>query len=205
MDVITVNFHADYDVAGGNFDSEMSASQSVFSSQMQGKAYILPKATSETLGGLKIGDGLTIDENGVVDVDITIPKNVSAFTNDVGYIPQSQLKTVTDDILEQAKQSGRFKGDKGDDGYTPVKGVDYFDGAKGADGHDGYTPVKGKDYFDGAKGEKGDDGYTPVKGVDYFDGAKGEDGHDYILTEKDKSDIAHIVINLIPRAEDGEF
>lgn len=28
----------------------------------------------------------------------------------------------------------------------------------------GYTPIKGKDYFDG------EDGYTPVKGVDYFDG-----------------------------------
>ena len=27
---------------------------------------------------------------------------------------------------------------------------------------DGYTPVKGVDYFDG------EDGYTPVKGVDYY-------------------------------------
>lgn len=43
-----------------------------------------------------------------------------------------------------------------EDGHTPVKGVDYFDGV------DGITPVKGVDYFDG---------YTPVKGVDYFDGA----------------------------------
>ena len=34
-------------------------------------------------------------------------------------------------------------GDKGDDGYTPVKGVDYFDG---------YTPIKGVDYFDGQPG-----------------------------------------------------
>ena len=34
-------------------------------------------------------------------------------------------------------------GDKGQEGYTPVKGVDY---------HDGYTPVKGKDYFDGEPG-----------------------------------------------------
>lgn len=29
------------------------------------------------------------------------------------------------------------KGDKGDDGYTPVKGVDYFDGKDGEDGKDG--------------------------------------------------------------------
>ena len=45
------------------------------------------------------------------------------------------------------------KGDKGDPGYTPQKGIDYFDGA------DGYTPQKNVDYFDG---------HTPVKGVDYF-------------------------------------
>lgn len=49
-------------------------------------------------------------------------------------------------------------GPAGAPGYTPVKGVDYFDG---------YTPVKGVDYFDG---------YTPVKGVDYFDGQDGADG-----------------------------
>lgn len=39
---------------------------------------------------------------------------------------------------------------------------------KGKDGDDGYTPVKGKDYFDG---EKGDPGYTPVKGTDYWTAA----------------------------------
>jgi hypothetical protein len=35
--------------------------------------------------------------------------------------------------------------------------------------NDGYTPVKGVDYFDG------EPGYTPVKGVDYTDGADGQD------------------------------
>lgn len=52
-------------------------------------------------------------------------------------------------------------GARGADGYTPVKGKDYFDGK------DGYTPVKGKDYFDGK------DGYSPRKNVDYFDGKDG--------------------------------
>ena len=71
----------------------------------------------------------------------------------------------------------------GEDGYTPQKGVDYFDGK------DGYTPQKGKDYFDGKDGytpQKGIDyfdGYTPVKGVDYFDGKDGYTpvkGKDYV-------------------------
>lgn len=35
-------------------------------------------------------------------------------------------------------------GDPGKDGYTPVKGVDYFDGDPGKDG---YTPVRGTDYW----------------------------------------------------------
>lgn len=64
-------------------------------------------------------------------------------------------------------------GTNGKDGYTPRKGVDYFDGKNGVDG---YTPVKGKDYFDGINGKDGKDGYTPVKGVDYFDGVNGKDG-----------------------------
>ena len=35
----------------------------------------------------------------------------------------------------------------GKDGYTPIKGVDYFDGKDGIDGKDGHTPQKGIDYF----------------------------------------------------------
>jgi len=40
-------------------------------------------------------------------------------------------------------------GPQGEEGYTPIKGVDYFDGI---------TPVKGVNYFDGATGAKGDKG-----------------------------------------------
>ena len=67
---------------------------------------------------------------------------------------------------------------RGEDGYTPVKGVDYFDGEKGEPGKDGYTPIKGVDYFDGVSGKDGADGYTPQKNVDYFDGKDGVDGKD---------------------------
>lgn len=38
----------------------------------------------------------------------------------------------------------------------------------GIDGKDGYTPIKGIDYFDGKDGTDGIDGKTPVKGIDYF-------------------------------------
>lgn len=64
-------------------------------------------------------------------------------------------------------QGGGEKGDKGDtgaagqDGHTPIKGVDYFDGEigpKGAPGTPGYTPVKNVDYFDGEQGPQGNPG-----------------------------------------------
>lgn len=75
------------------------------------------------------------------------------------------------------------KGDTGTKGYTPIKGVDYYDGQPGRDGsngRDGYTPIKGIDYTDGDRGERGEPGergYTPIKGVDYFDGERGSTGY----------------------------
>lgn len=55
----------------------------------------------------------------------------------------SELPTAINTALEQAKASGEFKGDPGEPGYTPQKGVDYFDGK---DGEPGAPGEPGKDY-----------------------------------------------------------
>jgi hypothetical protein len=68
------------------------------------------------------------------------------------------------------------KGNTGNDGYTPIKGVDYFDGAQGPQGPQGVQGPQGEQGIQGAKGDPGNDGYTPIKGVDYFDGAQGAQG-----------------------------
>lgn len=81
-------------------------------------------------------------------------------------------------------------GKNGIDGYTPVKGKDYFDGKDGSDGKDGYTPIKGVDYFDGKDGAAGEDGRTPEKGVDYF-------------TVADKTEIVNEVLDAIPTEKYG--
>ena len=67
-----------------------------------------------------------------------------------------------------------IQGPKGDpfvyDDFTPTQ-LEGLKGPKGPKGDDGYTPVKGIDYFDGEqgpKGDKGDDGHTPIKGTDYW-------------------------------------
>lgn len=96
---------------------------------------------------------------GVVDAIDKVAGSVRELSNKVLGIDQRVTK------IEQNKPK---------DGYTPVKGIDYEDGA------DGYTPVKGIDYVDGkdgrdgrdgkdgADGKDGKDGETPEKGVDYF-------------------------------------
>lgn len=72
--------------------------------------------------------------------------------------------------LRQARESGEFKGEKGDPGRD---GVDGKDGAPGRDGKDGEP---GKDGTPGRDGAPGRDGYTPQRGIDYW-------------TEEDKQEI----------------
>ena len=50
---------------------------------------------------------------------------VELTAEDVGAISQDDLQEATNEALAKAKESGEFDGK---DGYTPVKGVDYFDG-----------------------------------------------------------------------------
>ena len=83
------------------------------------------------------------------------------------------------DMIRRA-DSGEF------DGYTPVKGVDYFDGEKGDKGdpftYEDFTPeqlasLKGDKGDKGDNGKDGADGYTPVKDIDYFDGVNGKSAY----------------------------
>ena len=106
---------------------------------------------------------------------IETPEEEEAFRASILALINEAINEVKDDVIPYVGENGNWfiNGQdteiqsRGEDGYTPVKGVDYFDGK------DGYTPVKGVDYFDGQDGK---DGYTPVKGVDYTDGKDGKDG-----------------------------
>lgn len=89
----------------------------------------------------------------------------------------TELSTAIEEALRQAKESGEFDGKDGVDGYTPQKGIDYFDGQDGKNGEDG---------------KDGLDGKTPEKGVDYF-------------TESDKQAFVTDVINALPTWQGGAF
>lgn len=49
-------------------------------------------------------------------------------------VTNEKLTTEVDSALKSAKESGLFNGKDGEDGHTPEKGVDYFDGEPGNDG-----------------------------------------------------------------------
>lgn len=78
------------------------------------------------------------------------------------------IKTAVDKALLEAKESGEFDGK---DGYTPQKGIDYFDGKDG-------EPFTYDDFTE-----------------EQLAALKGEPGDDYVLTESDKEEIANIVIS----------
>ena len=83
-----------------------------------------------------------------------------------------------------------FKGEKGIDGYTPVKGVDYFDGEKGDKGEKGEKGDRGNQ---GLKGDRGDIGPAGI-GIDGTNGIDGKDGSpdapEDIVTKLNKQDEA---------------
>ena len=191
---------------------------------------INPDAVAEKLKPVKTVNGIEPDSRGNVEIEAGLSPTVGIEKINGGY-----RVTVTD-----VNGSKYFTVMDGEDGYTPVKGKDYFDGKDGTSvtvssvtestgdggvnvvafsdgnklnvrngktGSPGYTPQKGIDYFDGAPGAPG---YTPQKGIDYFDGAPGSPGYtpqkgtDY-FTEADKQELVAAVLAALPRAEEADF
>ena len=58
-----------------------------------------------------------------------IPTKVSELENDSQYLKEADLHAAIEESLALAKESGQFKGEAGEAGYTPVAGTDYFTNA----------------------------------------------------------------------------
>ena len=88
---------------------------------------------------------------------------------------EGELKGVIEDdefnVIVQITESGP-RGLPGKDGYTPIKGIDYFDGVDGKDGEQGIQGEKG------IQGEQGEQGEQGIQGIQ---GERGEDGSDFTI------------------------
>ena len=152
---------------------------------LTGEILTLPKmsgsvSTPKSLSG-NVG-AKTINIGGKGDDGATFTPSVSA----------DGIISWTNDKDLPNPESVNIKGAKGDKGDKGDSGTNGKDGADGQNGKDGYTPVKGVDYFDGEDGKNGtdgkdgQDGYTPVKGTDYF-------------TDADKAEMVSDVIAALPK------
>ena len=78
-------------------------------------------------------------------------------------------------------------------------------GAKGDKGDKGDKGEQGEQGVQGIQGEKGADGKDGANGKDGVNGKDGADGKDYVLTETDKTDIANLVIGLLPNGDEVSY
>lgn len=145
-----------------------------------------------------------------LSVNLFLPRGSNGEPGASGYTPVKgtdyfdgsaatiEIGTVTSGITASVSNAGtatsaKFnfvlpvgpQGSKGESGYTPIKGTDYFDGSAAtieigtvtsgtsAFVSNGGTTTSAVLNFVlpvGPQGSKGDSGYTPIKGTDYFDG-----------------------------------
>jgi len=111
-----------------------------------------------SVGDIKLATQEDLNELAMTVADISeqvekIPVDLEEKTN----IAIDRATIISED-LEQKVAEDYFRGDKGNDGYTPIKDIDYFDGERGEKGEQGIQGIQG------IEGEKGDIGETGATG-----------------------------------------
>lgn len=124
--------------------------------------------------------------------------------DNIGALAESELDNAVNDALEQAKESGEFKGDPGTPGSNGKDGTSVTVSNVSESTADGGTNVvtfsdgkklnvkNGSKGSDGSPGATGPAGYTPVKGTDYW-------------TAADKAEMVNDVLNALPAWEGGSY
>jgi hypothetical protein len=118
------------------------------------------------------GEGGGSGENGATFTPDVSTDGVISWTNDKGLENPAPVN---------------IKGPQGEPGYTPVKGVDYFDGTNGKDGT---SVTVSKVTTSTADGGSNVVTFSDGKTLTVKNGTKGSAGEDYVLTEADKEEIA---------------
>lgn len=169
-----------------------------------------PQITATLQGYIGRGaSGFEINGDGNLIVTMTDGQKI-----DLGRVKGDQGATITS--IEQTAQSGDYTtytitlsdgqtfdfevkaavGPPGEDGYTPIKGVDYFDGQNGKDGKDGVSPTASvQQTATGAKIIITDSsGKTEATITNGTDGTDGEDAPE--ITDISINSDYHLIIKL---------
>ena len=129
--------------------------------------------------------GVIVDSRGynqLVSID-TLGAGSASSTGASAYevaVSNGFIGSVNEWLLSLKGEDG-VDGPQGERGEIGPKGDTGGMGPQGAPGNDGYTPIKGVDYFDGAKGDtgaqglKGDKGDTGSQGPQGIQGPAGSD------------------------------
>ena len=176
-------------------------------------AYNLPVANQNTLGGIKVGAGLSITADGILSAtgggtadsvnwenvvgkptfatvatsgdynDLTNRPTIPAAYTHPATHPASMI-TFTDGETFQAKlDAGTLKGDKGDKGDLGEQGPQGIQGEQGPQGPKGDKGDTGEQGPKGDKGDKGDPGEQGPQGIQGEQGPQGPKGNDGLTTK----------------------
>ena len=129
------------------------------------------------------------DISGAINQALAIAKESGEFDGEDGVSPTvtvSKSGKVTTVTMTDVSGTKTATINDGVNGYTPQKGVDYFDGTDGKDGISATHSWNGTTLS-----------VTSASGTSSAD-LKGEKGDTYILTDDDKAEIAQAVVELIP-------
>jgi hypothetical protein len=120
--------------------------------------FVLPTASTTTLGGIKLGQGLTIDGDGVVSVVGGGGEGIPGADGEDGASAYEIAVVNGFDGTEQQWLASLVgpAGEQGPPGVDGINGIDGIDGAPGRDGIDGINGI------DGAPGEQGPQGVGVV-------------------------------------------
>ena len=158
-----------------------------------GSGYILPPATTEKLGGIKVGENLTITEDGVLNAEAgggVLNANVEQTENGAIISITDKNGTTTATI---SNGSPGAEGPQGPIGETGPQGPIGPQGPAGADGAPGATGPQGPAGTDGApgatgpQGPAGTDGFSPTANVQQT-----ETGATITITDKNGTTTANV-------------
>lgn len=89
-------------------NANMTELMTAIKNAIQSGAYVLPKASANTLGGVKVGSRLSIDANGVLSADSQAYTLPTAAANTKGGVKIGSRLTMNGEVLSADEQAAEL-------------------------------------------------------------------------------------------------